>query len=153
MKCMEVCERARPEGLNTFPDTRRVLELGWYRLEKSFLTSLVWNISNIVGTFHPNTNEWIDQNHLECVFAFDFGSRIFEAFQVEVAIDCTVNCRASAIIYWENLSLWQLFCYNLAVNCRHKHNLMKQPQSFKVDIYLQIQLHHQRIRARYYPWG
>ena len=30
---------------------------------------------------------------------------------------------------------------------------MKQSQSFKVGIYLQIQLHHQRIRAQCCPWG
>ena len=29
----------------------------------------------------------------------DFGTRIFEAYQVEVAIDCTINCQASAIVY------------------------------------------------------
>ena len=30
---------------------------------------------------------------------------------------------------------------------------MKKPQLFKVNIYLQIQMHHQRIRARCWPWG
>ena len=72
---------------------------------------------------------------------------------LEVAIGCTVNCRAKEIIYWEYSSLWRLFCYNWAVHCRHKHNLMKQLQLFKVDIYSQIQLYHQRIRARCCPWG
>ena len=74
-------------------------------------------------------------------------------FSLEVAIGCTVNCRAKAIIYWEYSNLWRLFCYNWAVHCRHKHNLMKQLQLFKVDIYSQIQLYHQRIRARCCPWG
>ena len=72
---------------------------------------------------------------------------------LELAIGCWVNCRAKAIIYWEYSSLWRLFCYNWAVHCRHKHNLMKQLQLFKVDIYSQIQLYHQRIRARCCPWG
>ena len=72
---------------------------------------------------------------------------------LEVAIGCTVNCRAKEIIYWEYSSLWRLFCYNWAVHCRHKHNLMKQLQLFKVNIYSQIQLYHQRIRARCCPWG
>ena len=69
-----------------------------------------------------------------------------------MAIVCTVICRASAIIYWEYSSLWRLCCYNWAVQCRHKHNLMKQPQLFKGDLYLQIQLHQQRIKAWCCPW-
>ena len=58
--------------------------------------------------------------------------------RLEVATCCKVNCRASAIICWEYSSLWQLFCYSLAVHCRHEDNLMKQSQSFKVDNYLHI---------------
>ena len=38
------------------------------------------------------------------------------------------------------------------VHCRHC-NLIKQPRLFKVYIHLQIQLHHQTIRAWFCLWG
>ena len=52
---------------------------------------------------------------------------------LEVAIGCTVICRASAIIYWEYSSLWRLFCYHWAVHCSvdtntiwwYRHNYSK----------------------------
>ena len=42
-----------------------------------------------------------------------------DIWTVGVATCWEVNCRASAIIYWEYSSLWRLFCYHWAVHCRH----------------------------------